>query len=198
MKVTVPPATVNSVADTWAVMVMTAPLDGLSGVVNSVVVVAADAHAAGPPATNARALNNTGIHRPRDNRREVTLRLSATMVELAHEFQNSNSYGLVRKRETWETRTPDKQGSNSSQLLCLRTCGNGCINFHQLLEDIVRFAHIVITRPGELGIRFGDPRGLKGLPDELLWVQSPGYCAALVQWGCSGGMILLAEAANCT
>jgi hypothetical protein len=61
-------------------MVMTAPLDGFSGVVNREVVVAADAHAAGPPATNAKALNNTGIHRPRDTRLEVTLRLGAKMV----------------------------------------------------------------------------------------------------------------------
>jgi hypothetical protein len=48
--------------------------------VNSVVVVAADAHAAGPPATNAKALNNTGIHRPRDTRLEVTLHLRAKKV----------------------------------------------------------------------------------------------------------------------
>jgi hypothetical protein len=57
-------------------MVITAPLDGFSGVVNREVVVAADAHAAGPPAINAKALNNTGIHRPRDGCLEVTLGLS--------------------------------------------------------------------------------------------------------------------------
>jgi hypothetical protein len=69
------------VAETWAVMVITAPLDGLSGVVNKEVVVAADAHAAGPPAANARALNNTGIHRLRKTFVEGTRRLSATMVD---------------------------------------------------------------------------------------------------------------------
>jgi hypothetical protein len=48
-------------------------------VVNSEVVVAADAHAAGPPAVNARALNSTGIHRPRVARLDVVRRLSGGM-----------------------------------------------------------------------------------------------------------------------
>jgi predicted metal-dependent peptidase len=87
VKVTVPPATVNSVADTWAVMVMTAPLDGLSGVVKSEVVVEAVAHAAGPADTNARAPNSTGIHRPGDIRREVMRRLNATMVDWVMSFR---------------------------------------------------------------------------------------------------------------
>ena len=41
--------------------------------------------------------------------------------------------------------------------------------------------HIVITRTGELGIRFGDPRDLKDPSDELLWVSSPGYCVELIR-----------------
>jgi hypothetical protein len=62
-------------------MVMTDPLDGLSGVVNNEVVVDAAAHAAGPPATNARALNSTGIHLPRDTCLEVIRRLNGVMGE---------------------------------------------------------------------------------------------------------------------
>jgi hypothetical protein len=59
-------------------MVMTAPLDGLSGVVNRVVVVLDNAHAAGP-VTNARALNSTGIHLLGDTCLEVIRRLNATI-----------------------------------------------------------------------------------------------------------------------
>jgi hypothetical protein len=67
-------------------MVMTAPLDGLSGVVNRVVVVGEDAHAAGP-VTNARALNRAGIKRLRDTCLEFVRRLKATMVECIMGFK---------------------------------------------------------------------------------------------------------------
>jgi hypothetical protein len=90
VNVTVPPATVNSVAETWAVIVITVPLDGVSGVVNSEVVVGAAAHAAGPPTTNARALNSTGTHRPRDTCLEVIWRLNGVMGDWLMIFQGSN------------------------------------------------------------------------------------------------------------
>ena len=48
---------------------------------------AADAHAAGPPVTNARALNSTGINRPRDTCLEGIRRLNATMGECVMGFQ---------------------------------------------------------------------------------------------------------------
>ena len=79
-------------------MVMTAPLDGLSGVVNSEVVVDADAHAAGPAVPNARALNSTGINRPRDTCLEVIRRLNATMGECVMGFKAPELVRLVRKR----------------------------------------------------------------------------------------------------
>ena len=79
--VTVPPTTLTSLDDTCAVMVMTVPLDGVSGVTNRDVVVALDAHAAGTAVTNARALNNSGINRLKDACREIRRRLTATWVE---------------------------------------------------------------------------------------------------------------------
>jgi hypothetical protein len=91
-------------------MVMTAPLEGLSGVVKSEVVVAADAHAAGPPATNAKALNKTGIHRPRDTRLEVTLHLGAKMVgwimgvEAPISKCSQFASGELQKTNAWQCR----------------------------------------------------------------------------------------------
>ena len=75
------PRRYTSVDDTCAVMVMTVPLVGLSGVTNRDVVVALDAHAAGTAVTNARALNNSGINRLKDTCREIRRRLTATWVE---------------------------------------------------------------------------------------------------------------------
>ena len=59
---------------------MTAPLDGVSGVVKREVVVEDAAHA-DELATNARALNKTGIMRLKDTGLEVIRRVTATMVE---------------------------------------------------------------------------------------------------------------------
>jgi hypothetical protein len=86
----------------------------LSGVVKREVVVDADAHAAGPAVTNARALNSTGINRLRDTCLVEIRRLSATMGECVMGFQApvrtvSSLAFILRKR------TPDKEGSNSSQ-----------------------------------------------------------------------------------
>jgi hypothetical protein len=71
------------------------------------VVVDADAHAAGPADTNARALNSTGIHRPGDTRRVVMRRLNATMVDWVMGFRAPMStYGLVRKRHLSKNEGP--------------------------------------------------------------------------------------------
>jgi hypothetical protein len=54
---------------------------GLSGAVSRVVVVDVNAAHAGAAVTNARALNSTGINRPRDICRGFKRRLRATMGE---------------------------------------------------------------------------------------------------------------------
>jgi hypothetical protein len=62
-------------------MVITWPLEGLSGVVKRVVVVDEAAHAIGPAVISATALNRAGIHRLRDPCLEVIRRLNVTMAE---------------------------------------------------------------------------------------------------------------------
>jgi hypothetical protein len=76
-------------------MVMTAPLDGVLGVATREVVVEDAAHANGP-ATNARALNRTGIMRLRDTGLEDLRRIRATIVECVMVVK-APIPGLVRK-----------------------------------------------------------------------------------------------------
>lgn len=68
-------------------MVMTEPLGGFSGVVKREVVVDEVAHATGPAAAKASALNSTGIHRPRDPCLEAIRRLNVTMAEWLMDFK---------------------------------------------------------------------------------------------------------------
>jgi hypothetical protein len=88
-------------------MVMTDPLDGLSGVVKRDVVVDEAAHAAGPAVSNARALNSTGINRPSDTCLEVIPRLNATMGEYVMAFKAPDSFGLQKILENCG-RKPDR------------------------------------------------------------------------------------------
>jgi hypothetical protein len=119
-------------------MVITAPLDGASGVVKSEVVVDEVAHAAGPAVANARALNSTGINRPRDTRLEDIRRLSATMGECVMGFKapvrtvSSRAFVLGNERLTKKAVTHRNSPTDESVVI-------DRISLDQLLEDTVRF-----------------------------------------------------------
>jgi hypothetical protein len=125
-------------------MVMTAPLDGVSGVVNSDVVVDEVAHAAGPAVPNARAPNSTGTNRrAKANCLEGIQRLNATMGDSVMGFKapidTVSSQALSVRNERLTKKAAVHRSSPAGAPLVM-----DCTGLRQLLENTLRFGTLLL------------------------------------------------------